>query len=77
MLDFAVCEASVNTISLSNTGDTLVHLAASFMSGNASAVAVLARFGPAARGEPVCEADELVRRGGVEHRHGVEDWSLR
>ena len=52
----AVCEASVNTDLIEQHWDTLVHLAASVMSGNASAVAVLARFGSAARGEPVYEA---------------------
>ena len=33
--------------------DTLVHLTASVMSGNTGVVAVLARFGSAAPGEPV------------------------
>ena len=52
----AVCEASVNTDLIEKHWDTLVHLTASVMSGNASAVAALARFGSAARGEPVYEA---------------------
>ncbi|MEO6321638.1 MAG: Tn3 family transposase [Polaromonas sp.] len=52
----AVCEASVNTDLIEKHWDTLVHLAASVMSGNASAVAALARFGSAAKGEPVYEA---------------------
>jgi TnpA family transposase len=52
----AVCEASVNTDLIEKHWDTLVHLAASVMTGNASAVAALARFGSAAKGEPVYEA---------------------
>ena len=52
----AVCEANVNTELIEKHWDTLVHLSASVMSGNTSAVAVLARFGSAARGEPVYEA---------------------
>src|SRR3546814_4640850 len=42
--------------------DTLVHLAASVMSGNASAVAALARFGSAARGDPIYEAGVQLGR---------------
>ena len=52
----AVCEANINTDLIEKHWDTLVHLAASVMSGNASAVAALARFGSAAKGEPVYEA---------------------
>ena len=52
----AVCDATVNTDLIEKHWDTLVHLAASVMSGNASAVAALARFGSAAQGEPVYEA---------------------
>ena len=48
----AVCEANVNADLIEKLWDTLVHMAASVMSGNASAVAALARFGSAARGEP-------------------------
>ena len=51
----AVCEANVNTDLIKKHWDTLVHLAASVMSGNASAVAALARFGSAAKGELVYE----------------------
>ncbi|MGH8759006.1 MAG: Tn3 family transposase, partial [Burkholderiales bacterium] len=58
----AVCEASVNTDLIEKRWDTLVHLAASVMSGNASAVAALARFGSAARGEPVYEAGVQLGR---------------
>ena len=46
----AVCEATVDTALIEKHWDTLVHLAASVMSGNARAVAALARFGSAARG---------------------------
>ena len=58
----AVCEANVNTDSIEKHWDTLVHLAASVMSGNASAVAALARFGSAAKGEPVYEAGVQLGR---------------
>jgi len=52
----AVCEASVDTFLVESHWDKLVHLASSVMSGHASAVAALARFGSAARGDPVYEA---------------------
>ena len=58
----AVCEASINTDLIEKHWDTLVHLAASVMSGNASAVAALARFGSAASGEAVYEAGVLLGR---------------
>lgn len=57
-----VCEATVNTGLIEQHWDTLVHLAASVMSGNASAVSALARFGSAARGEPVYEAGVQLGR---------------
>lgn len=50
-----VCETTIDTAFIEQHWDTLVHLAASVISGNASAVAALARFGSAARGEPVYE----------------------
>ncbi len=58
----AVCEATVNTDLIEKHWDTLVHLAACVMSGNASAVAALARFGSAARGEPAYEAGVQLGR---------------
>jgi len=58
----AVCEANVNIELIEKHWDTLVHLAASVMSGNASAVAALARFGSAAKGEPVYEAGVQLGR---------------
>jgi len=58
----AVCEASVNIDQIEKHWDALVHLAASVMSGNASAVAALARFGSAARGEAVYEAGVQLGR---------------
>jgi TnpA family transposase len=51
-----VCEASVDTALIESHWDSLVHLAASVMSGHASAVTALARFGSAARGDPIYEA---------------------
>ena len=58
----AVCEANVDTALIEKHWDTLVHLAASVMSGNASAVAALARFGSAARGDPIYEAGVQLGR---------------
>ena len=58
----AVCEATVDTALIEKHWDTLVHLAASVMSGNASAVAALARFGSAARGDPIYEAGVQLGR---------------
>jgi TnpA family transposase len=58
----AVCDANVNTDLIEKHWDTLVHLAASVMSGNASAAAALARFGSAAKGEPVYEAGVQLGR---------------
>src|SRR3546814_13659944 len=52
----AVCEATVDTALIEKHWDTLVHLAASVMSGNASAVAALARFGSAARRDQIGRA---------------------
>ena len=52
----AVCEASVDTALIDAHWDSLVHLAASVMSDHASAVTALARFGSAARGDPIYEA---------------------
>ena len=57
-----MCEANVDTALIEKHWDTLVHLAASVMSGNASAVAALARFGSAARGDPIYEADVQLGR---------------
>ncbi len=51
-----VCEASIDTAPIKAHWDDLVRLAASVMSGHASAVVALARFGSAARGDPIYEA---------------------
>src|SRR3546814_12233356 len=58
----AVCEATVDTALIEKRWDTLVHLAASVMSGNASAVAALARFGSASRGDPIYDAGVQLGR---------------
>ena len=52
----SVCQASINTALIESHWDTLVHLAASVRTGHASAVAALARFGSAARGDPIYDA---------------------
>ncbi|MDM0071484.1 Tn3 family transposase [Variovorax sp. J31P207] len=52
----AVCQASVDTTLIEAHWDGLVHLAASVMLGHASAVTALARFGSAARGDPIYDA---------------------
>ena len=57
-----VCETTVDIALIERHWDTLVNLAASVMTGNASAVAALARFGSAARGEPVYEAGVQLGR---------------
>lgn len=58
----AVCVASVDTQLVEAHWDTLVHLSASVMSGHASAVAALARFGSAARGDPIYDAGVQLGR---------------
>jgi TnpA family transposase len=58
----AVCVASVDTSLVEAHWDALVHLTASVMSGHASAVAALARFGSAARGDPIYEAGVQLGR---------------
>ena len=58
----AVCVANVDTQLIEAHWDTLVHLSASVMSGHASAVAALARFGSAARGDPIYEAGVQLGR---------------
>lgn len=52
----AVCSATVNLASIESHWDDLVHLAASVFSGHSSSIAVLSRFGSAARGHPIYEA---------------------
>jgi TnpA family transposase len=51
-----VCSAVVDTTAIEAHWDSLVHLAASVMSGHASAVTVMARLGSAARGDPLYDA---------------------
>ena len=51
-----VCEAGIDTTLIEAHWDSLVHLAASVSSGHASAVTALARFGSAARGDPIYDA---------------------
>jgi TnpA family transposase len=58
----AVCEANVDIALIEEHWDSLVHLAASVMSGHASAVAALARFGSAAQGDPIYEAGVQLGR---------------
>jgi len=58
----AVCEANVDTALIEKHWDSLVHLAASVMSGHASAVAALARFGSAAQGDPIYDAGVQLGR---------------
>nr|WP_011117154.1 Tn3-like element IS1071 family transposase [Pseudomonas sp. ADP]AAK50267.1 putative transposase [Pseudomonas sp. ADP] len=58
----AACEANVDVALIEKHWDSLVHLAASVMSGHASAVAALARFGSAAQGDPIYEAGVQLGR---------------
>jgi TnpA family transposase len=52
----AVCEASVDTAPIEAHWDHPVHLAASVQTGHASAVTAMARFGSAAKGDPIYDA---------------------
>jgi TnpA family transposase len=58
----AVCVANVDTSLVEAYWDAPVHLTASVMSGHASVVAALARFGSAARGDPINEAGVQLGR---------------
>jgi len=58
----AVCVPSIDTSLVNSHWDMLVHLTASVMTGHASAVAALARFGSAARGDPIYEAGVQLGR---------------
>jgi TnpA family transposase len=58
----AVCEANIDIALIEKHWDSLVHLAASVMSGHASAVAALARFGSAAQGDPIYDAGVQLGR---------------
>ena len=52
----AVCRAHIDTQLICTHWDSLINLGASVSTGNATAVAVLGRFGSAARSDPVYEA---------------------
>lgn len=58
----SVCVANVDATLIALHWDALVHLAAFVMSGRASAVAVMARFGSAARSDPIYEAGVQLGR---------------
>lgn len=58
----SVCVANVDLSLIESHWDALVHLTASVMSGHASAVAALARFGSSARGDPIYEAGVQLGR---------------
>ena len=58
----SVCVANVDLSLVESHWDALVHLTASVMSGHASAVAALARFGSSARGDPIYEAGVQLGR---------------
>ena len=58
----SVCVANVDLSLVESHWDALVHLTASVMSGHASAVAALARFGSSARGDPTYEAGVQLGR---------------
>lgn len=57
-----VCKASVDTTLIEAHWDALVHLTACVMSGHSSAVAAMARFGPAARCDPIYDAGVQLGR---------------
>ena len=58
----AVCVTDLDTSLVETNWDNLVHTSAAVMSGHASAVAALARFGSAARGDPIYEAGVQLGR---------------
>lgn len=58
----SVCVANVDASLIVSRWDALVRLTASVMSGHASAVAVMARFGSAARSDPIYEAGVQLGR---------------
>ena len=58
----SVCMATVDIAPIESQWDALVHLTASVMSGHASAVAAMARFGSAARGDPIYDAGVQLGR---------------
>jgi TnpA family transposase len=57
-----ICTTTANIQLIEAQWDRLVHLAASVHSGHASAVASLARFGSATRGDPTYEAGVQLGR---------------
>lgn len=58
----AVCVASVDTALVETYWEAMVDLTALVVSGRASAVAVLARFGATARGDPILEVGKQLGR---------------
>jgi TnpA family transposase len=57
-----ICEASLDLSEVPMHWDRWVHLIASAYSGHASAINVLARFGSAARGDPLYEVGVVIGR---------------
>ena len=58
----AICNSDVNIELIEMHWDSLVNLSASVMTGHCSAVAAMARFGSAARSDPVYEAGVQLGR---------------
>ena len=52
----SICHANIDLARIAAQWEQIVHLVASVHSGHASAIQVLARFGAAARGDPLYEA---------------------
>ena len=57
-----ICEASLDLSQVPVHWDRWVHLIASAYSGHTSAINVLARFGSAARGDPLYEVGVVIGR---------------
>jgi TnpA family transposase len=57
-----ICEASLDLSQVPTHWDPWVHLLASVYSGHTSAVSVMARFGSAARGDPLYEVGVVIGR---------------
>jgi len=58
----AICSATLDLSKTSDHWDEFVHLTASMYTGHASAINVLARFGSAAKGDPLYEAGVQIGR---------------
>jgi TnpA family transposase len=67
-----MCHVNIDLAKITAPWEQIVHLVASVHSGHTSAIQVLARFGAAARGDPLYEAPTPKspgKIGGSPYRH--------